>query len=125
MSDAEPPRPSAALLAELAGLRAVATRRPAREVAIVLGCSLALVAGLLVPYALRADAASPPALAAVAAALVAFVAQLWWALVPPRGQVLPLRTAPVARLVLVWLGVAAVLALSARRWSAVSLPLLL
>src|SRR5437763_1089587 len=98
------PPPSPALLARLDGMRAVRTGRPALQLAIVALVSLGALAALLTQFRPRADAdASAVVLAAIVCAL-AFVAELWWALVPPRGQVLPLRPAAGARVLLVWLG---------------------
>jgi hypothetical protein len=98
------PPPSAALLARLDGMRPVRTRRPWRQHLVVALVSLgALAALLLVPFRPRGDAASTTVLLVAAVCALAFVAELWWALVPPRGQVLPLRPAAGVRVALTWL----------------------
>jgi hypothetical protein len=97
------PPPSPALLARLDGMRPVRTRRPHLQLALVAAASLAALAALLVPFRPRFDASSPAVLLVAAVCALAFVAELWWALVPPRGQVMPLRPAAGVRVALTWL----------------------
>jgi hypothetical protein len=99
----ELPPPSPALLARVDAMRPVRTRRPLVELAVVALVSLGGLAALLTVFRPRFDAASTTVMAVAAVCALAFVAELWWALVPPRGQVLPLRPAAGARVVLVWL----------------------
>ncbi|MCU1279593.1 MAG: hypothetical protein JWM53_3139 [bacterium] len=106
------PPPSPALLARLASLRPVRTRRPRLQLAIVALVSLAALGALLVPFRPRIDAASPTVLLVAAVCALAFIAELWWALVPPPGQVLPLRPAAGARVALAWLVMLAALVIA-------------
>jgi len=109
MSQPEVPPPSPALLARVAEARPVRPRRPAREAATVALLSLGLVAALLsLSLPPRHDLWRLETLLAAAACTLGFAAALWWALVPPRGQVLPLRPATPRRL-----GLAALLLLAA------------
>ena len=98
------PPPSPALLARLDAMRPVRTRRPRLELAIVALLSLGALAALLMHFRPRVDVGSTAVLMATIACALAFVGELWWALVPPRGQVLPLRAGAGARVLLVWLG---------------------
>jgi len=85
------PPPSPALERALADLRPVRTRRPARVLAAVAGGSLAPVAAFIWKVGMRGDLANlPPVPFAVYAAsgLSTFLALLWCALIPPRGQML-------------------------------------
>jgi hypothetical protein len=97
------PPPSPALLARLEAMRPVRTRRPQLQLVVVALISLAALAALLLPFRPRGDAASTTVLLVAAVCALAFVAELWWALVPPRGQVLPLRPATGVRVGLAWL----------------------
>ena len=110
MSAPEVPPPSAALRARVAAMRPVRTRRPRLELALVALGSLGLVAALLASrFSPRPDLGSAATLAAVAAAALGFAAELWWALVPPPGQVLPARPGATRRVLVVWALVVAVL----------------
>jgi len=85
------PPPSPAIERVLADLRPVRTRRPTRVLAGVAGASLACAAALIAKLGVRGDLASlPPVPFALyaAAGLSTFLALLWCALIPPRGQVL-------------------------------------
>jgi hypothetical protein len=106
------PPPSPALLARLDGMRPVRTRRPYLELAVVALISLLALAALLVPFRPRGDAVSTTVLVVAGVCALAFVAELWWALVPPRGRVLPLRPAVGARVVLTWLVMLAALVIA-------------
>ena len=117
MSAPEAPPPSSALLARLEGLRPVRTRRPALEAALVALGSVAATALLLAESRLRFDAASPLVLAAAAACALGFAVELWWALVPPRGQVLPLRPRAGTRVALVWVLLCAALVAAGHDWA--------
>jgi len=103
------PPPSPALRARLDAMRPVRTRRPQLQLVIVALLSLGALAGLLTLFRPRGDADSIAVAVAAAACALAFVGELWWALVPPRGQVLPLRPAAGARVLLVWLAMLAAL----------------
>src|SRR5438270_2233432 len=103
------PPPSPALLARVDAMRPVRTRRPALQLAIVALLSLAALGALLTQFRPRFDADSTAVLFAAVVCALAFVGELWWALVPPPGQVLPLRRAAGARVLLVWLGMLAAL----------------
>ena len=98
------PPPSPALLARVDAMQPVRTRRPRLQLAIVALLSLVALAALLTQLRPRFDVGSTAVLMATIACALAFVGELWWALVPPRGQVLPLRPAAGARVLLVWLG---------------------
>lgn len=97
------PPPAAALLARVGAMRRVRTRHPHLQLAVVAGLSLAALAALLVSFGPRGDAASPTVLLVAAICGLVFVGELWWALVPPPGQVLPLRPAAGARVFFAWL----------------------
>src|SRR6478672_4809977 len=103
MSSETPPPPSPALLARVDAMRPVRTRRPRLELAGIALASLAALVALLSLFRPRADAASTTVLVVAGVCALAFVAELWWALVPPRGQVMPLRTASGTRVALTWL----------------------
>jgi hypothetical protein len=103
MSGSELPPPSPALLAQLDAMKPVRTRRPRAQLAAVALGSLAALVGLLSLFRPRVDLLSPAVLGAAAACALAFAAELWWALVPPRGQVMPLRAVAGLRVALVWL----------------------
>jgi negative regulator of sigma F NrsF-like protein len=96
------PPPSPALIATLADLRPVRTRRPLVEAMGVALASLGAMAALLVWSRPRFDVGSLAVIAAAVACALVFTVELWWALVPPRGQVLPLRRAAGARVLLAW-----------------------
>jgi hypothetical protein len=87
------PPPSAALLAKVARMEAVKTRRPARAAAGIALLSVACTVSLLVwGMGLRRDLGAIPTfplLLYAAACLGGFGGQLVAALVPPPGQVLP------------------------------------
>jgi hypothetical protein len=106
------PPPSPALLARLEAMRPVRTRRPRLELAAVAAVSLAALAALVTLFRPRGDAASTTVLLVSAVCALAFVAELWWALVPPPGQVLPLRRAAAVRVGLTWLVMVAALVLA-------------
>jgi hypothetical protein len=118
MSGSEvPPPPSAALLARLSALQPVRTRHPRAEAVGVAAASLAALVGLLALFGPRGDLASPLVLVGAAICGAAFVAELWWALVPPRGQVLPVRPAAGTRAALTWAVMVAALLLAAHNWA--------
>ena len=103
------PPPSPAIERVLADLRPVRTRRPTRVLAGVAGASLASAAAFIWTLGIRGDLASlPPVPFAVyaAAGLSTFLALLWCALIPPRGQVLSSgrTSAPVTAVMLGTLG---------------------
>jgi hypothetical protein len=87
------------LLARVAVMRPVRTRRPWLQLGVVAPATLALSAALLWRHGgLRRDLAESPSLwVAAALCLVGYLLQLYWVLVPQRGQVLPLRPAPLQR----------------------------
>ncbi len=103
------PPPSPALLQRVEAMRPVRTRRPRLELAAVALVSLVALAGLLALFRPRWDATSLAVVAASGLCALAFFAELWWALVPPPGQVLPLRRAAGARVALTWLVMGAAL----------------
>lgn len=103
------PPPSPALLQRVDAMRPVRTRRPRLELAAVALLSLAALAGLLAVFRPRWDVTSLAVTGVSALCALAFFAELWWALVPPRGQVLPLRRAAAARVGLTWLVMVAAL----------------
>jgi len=87
-----PPPISAALEAELGALAPVATRRPLRQLAVLLGVSLVYGAGLLAVLAVRRDADALPMGWLVGAALgwlFGFVIPIYLATVPRAGAVTP------------------------------------
>lgn len=98
----ELPPPSPALLQRLASLAPVRTRRPLVEVAMVAMASLAAMTALLVASGVRLDARTLGVVSGSLGCALGFAVLLWWALVPPRGQVLPLRPASGRRLLVVW-----------------------
>jgi len=101
------PPPSAALERALVGLRPIRTRRPAHVLLGVAGASLAYAAALVWKLGLRGDLATlrlVPFVLYASACLSTFLALLWCALVPPRGQVLPSGTT-AGRLAIPLLGV--------------------
>jgi hypothetical protein len=88
----EAPPLSPALEAELARLRPVGTRRPLRELAILIGLSVIYGAGLLVALAVRRDLSELPMGWVTATALgwlLGFVVPCYLALVPRPGAVTP------------------------------------
>lgn len=103
------PPPSPALLARLDAMRPVKTRRPRVEAAIAALLSLAALGGLLAVFRPRGDAGSATVLAVAAVCALAFVVELWWALVPSRGAVLPSQKGAGARVALLWLAMVAAL----------------
>ena len=103
------PPPSPALLARVDAMRPVRTRRPRLELLAVGLGSLGALAALLSVFRPRGDAGSTLVMAVAALCAVAFGAELWWALVPPPGQVLPLRARAGARVLLTWLAMVAAL----------------
>lgn len=87
-----PPPMSAALEAELAAMKPVATRRPMMQLAKLAGVSLLYGAGLLAIVTVRDDAGELPMgwmLAAGLAWLLGFALPIYLALVPPAGAVMP------------------------------------
>ncbi len=106
------PPPSPALLARVDAMRPVHTRRPRLQVAAVALASLAALAGLLSVFRPRYDASSLTVMAVAGVCALAFLAELWWALVPPRGQVLPLRAAAGTRVAVAWLVMVAALVIA-------------
>ena len=87
-----PPPMSPMLEAELAQLAPVATRRPVRQIALLVALSLAYGAGVLAMLAMRVDARELPMgwlVGAAAAWLIGFVVPLYLATVPRRGAVMP------------------------------------
>jgi hypothetical protein len=87
-----PPPLSPALEAELAQLAPVATRRPVRQVVLLLAVSLLYGAGVLALLAMRRDALALPAawLVGVGGAwLLGFAAPIYLATVPRSGAVMP------------------------------------
>jgi hypothetical protein len=80
------------LEAELAQLAPVATRRPVRQIALLVALSLAYGAGVLAMLAMRVDARELPMgwlVGAALAWLLGFVVPLYLATVPRRGAVMP------------------------------------
>ena len=89
-----PPMLGAELEAELAQLAPVATRRPLRQLAILVGVSLVYGAGLLAALSTRRDLDELPMgwlVAAGCAWLLGFLAPVYLAIVPRPGAVLPRR----------------------------------
>jgi hypothetical protein len=87
-----PPPISPALEAELARLRPVATRRPARQLALLIAVSLVYGAGLIVMLTLRRDLHELPMgwlVSAGLAWLLGFVVPITLATVPRAGSVMP------------------------------------
>ena len=87
-----PPPPSALLEAELARLAPVRTRRPVRQLLIVIAISFAYAGVGLAVLAMRRDLAELPMgwlLGAGVAWLIGCVAPLYLAVVPPAGAVMP------------------------------------
>ncbi|MGE0399502.1 MAG: NrsF family protein [Kofleriaceae bacterium] len=86
------PPVSARLAAETANAGAVRTRRPRRQLAILVVASLVYAAGVLALLRIRADVAEVPLawIATVAGAwLAGFVVTLALVVVPPRGSMFP------------------------------------
>lgn len=86
------PALSPALEAELAQLAPVPTRRPLRQLAILVGVSLVYASGLVIAVATRPDLHELPIGWLVATAvgwLFGFLAPCYLALVPPRGSLMP------------------------------------
>jgi negative regulator of sigma F NrsF-like protein len=106
------PPPSPALLARVDAMRPVRTRRPRLELALVALGSLGALAALLTVFRPRSDFASALVMAVAGVCALAFGAELWWALVPPPGQVLPLRPRAGARVLVTWLVMVAALAIA-------------
>ncbi|HXU70777.1 MAG TPA: NrsF family protein [Polyangia bacterium] len=106
------PPPSASLLARVDAMRPVRTRRPRLEAAVVALASLAALAALLTVFRPRSDLSSLIVDGVAAVCALVFGAELWWALVPPRGQVLPLRRGAGARVLGAWLVVVAALVIT-------------
>lgn len=87
-----PPPMSRALEAELAQLAPVATRRPLRQLAMLVGVSLVYGAGLVVMLALRGDLHQLPMgwlMGAGLAWLLGFLVPVTLATVPRAGSVMP------------------------------------
>ncbi|HEY2749682.1 MAG TPA: NrsF family protein [Polyangia bacterium] len=97
------PPPSAALRARVDTMGPVRTRRPRLQLGAVAVGSLAALAALLAVFRPRGDSSSLLVMGVAAVCALAFVAELWWALVPPAGQVLPLRPGAGVRVMLAWL----------------------
>jgi hypothetical protein len=114
--------PSPALLARMSGLGPVRTRRPRLQAALVAVGSIAATAALLAASRLRDDVASPAILAAAAVCAAAFGLELWWALVPPPGQVLPVRARSGARVAALWALVCAALVLAGHDFGVEAAP---
>ncbi len=90
--DAMAPPLGPALEAELADLASVTTRRPRRQLAIVLGVAGIVITALLVVLGIRADLPELPAgwIPGVAVAwATGIVAAGWFALIPRRGSMMP------------------------------------
>jgi negative regulator of sigma F NrsF-like protein len=103
------PPPSPALLARVDAMRPVKTRRPRLQAALVAILSLGSLAGLLTAFRPRGDAGSSTVMLVAAVCALAFFAELWWAIVPPRGQVMPARSGMGVRVALAWLAMLAAL----------------
>jgi hypothetical protein len=116
MSAPDVPPPSPALLARMSELRPVRTRRPLVDAAVVALGSVAATVALLLASRIRHDAASPTVLAAAAVCAVVFAIELWWAVVPPPGQVLPVRPRSGARVAVMWALVCAALVAAGHDW---------
>jgi hypothetical protein len=112
MSSETTPPPSPALLARVDAMQPVRTRRPKLQLAAVALVSLGSLVALLSLFRPRHDAGSMTVLIVAGVCALAFVAELWWALVPPRGQVLPLRAAAGVRVGLTWLVMLAALVMA-------------
>ncbi|HUS31973.1 MAG TPA: hypothetical protein VMZ53_25910, partial [Kofleriaceae bacterium] len=95
LAKARPPSPramSAELEAELGRIEAVKPRRPARQVATLVGISLVYGAGLLAALSMRRDMTELPTAWIVAAAVAwfcGFVVPSYLALVPKSGSMMP------------------------------------
>lgn len=95
LSRLPPPKPpplSPLLEAELKRLAPVETRRPIRQLVLLVAISLVYGAGVLAMLAIRADVHELPMgwlVAAAAVWLLGFVAPLYVAMVPRRGAVAP------------------------------------
>ncbi len=90
--EAPPPPPSSALLAELANIAPVRTRRPALALAVAAALSLAYAAGALLLFPTRSDLPFLPRavyLLVGGAWLASFALPLGAALLPRRRQVVP------------------------------------
>jgi hypothetical protein len=118
MSRPDLPPPSPALLARVGTMRKVRTRQPRGEVVWVAAASLVAMAALLGVAHPRGDVATWPVAVVGVLCLVGFAVELWWALVPPRGQVLPLRPAAGLRVVGGWLLLCGALVAAGHRWAA-------
>jgi Negative regulator of sigma F len=87
-----PPALSSLLEAELAELAPIATRRPVRQLALLITISLLFGAGVLAMLAMRHDARTLPMgwlLGVAIAWLLGFVAPMYLAIIPRRGAVMP------------------------------------
>jgi hypothetical protein len=87
-----PPPPSLALEAELARLAPISTRRPARQLALLIGLSMIYAAGVFTMLTVRSDLRDLPTGWFIAAAvlwLIGFVAPVYLATVPAPGAVIP------------------------------------
>lgn len=113
----EVPPPSPALASALAGLRPVRTRRPLVEATLIALASLGALAALLVWSRPRFDVGTGAVVAAALACALGFAVELWWALVPPRGQVLPLRPRAGGRVLLLWGLMLGALLVGGHSWS--------
>jgi hypothetical protein len=116
MSRPDLPPPSPALLARVETMRKVRTRQPRREVLWVAAVSVVAMAVVLVVFGPRGDVATWPVVVASVVCAVGFAIELWWALVPPRGQVLPLRPAAGLRVVGGWLLLCGALLAAGHEW---------
>ena len=112
MSSETPPPPSPALLARVDAMQPVRTRRPRLELAGIALGSIAALGAMLSLFRPRGDASSTTVLVVAGVCALAFVVELWWALVPPRGQVMPLRAASGVRVGLTWLVMLAALVMA-------------
>jgi hypothetical protein len=87
-----PPPPSRALEAELTKLKAVSTRRPARQLTLLVGLSLIYAGGIFSMLTVRRDVHELPMAWFIAAALawfIGFFAPVYLATVPAPGSVIP------------------------------------
>jgi hypothetical protein len=114
----ELPPPSPALLARVETMRKVRTRQPRSEAVWVAAVSVVAMAALLVVFGPRGDVGTWPVVVATVVCAVGFAVELWWALVPPRGQVLPLRPAAGLRVVGGWVLLLVALAAAGHEWAA-------
>lgn len=92
MGALEPPPIGAALEAELGAMAAVPTRRPTTQLAKLVAASLLYGAGLVAIFSVRDDMNELPMGWMIVAGLlwlVGFALPVYWAMVPPRGSMMP------------------------------------